>query len=515
MKRNVSRRDFLRAGSLGVGSLLLPGSLLTAKEMSSAAAPTVRRGGVLRAAFAGKASTPMNVLYATSSPFDYVRARLVWDALADIDNGRIDYRLMTSAVSDKTATRWRLTIRRGVTFSDGRPLTARDVLYSLHVWASNPSTQSGWLAPLDMAASHIDDDYTLTLVLKQPIGAFDWRLAQGMFIFPAETRDLTRALGTGAWTLSSSNDSFNAFAPRQDYWDSDHGPLLDQIQLYGIMDTNARINGLKAGQFDYVGGVALTSGLTEQHNPDVKILTAPPELWDSLMFSTNVSKSPFNVPEVREALKLSIDREAMVRTLSFGKGEVANDTLGQGQPWHNNTLPQRHYDPEQAQALLKKAGVSPKLAIRTSNYAWGLAESATLLLRQAKPAGFDLTLNKLPATDYYSDLNALFDAPFKTNFFHPMPLPVALPFYYGSQAPYPFTGPASPKLDALMHTMQAAQGDALVTAIHDVQEELYFHGGDAIFMRIPSIALCSPRVNGVQAVGFFDYPVLRSAWLAS
>ncbi|WP_414502746.1 ABC transporter substrate-binding protein [Zymobacter sp. IVIA_5232.4 C2] len=514
MKRNMSRRALLKAGGLGVGGLLLPGSLLAAGEMPSGTAPRARRGGVLRAAFAGRAGTPMNVLQATRSPLDYVRARLVWDALADTDDGHIDYRLMTSAVSDRAATRWRLTIRRGVTFSDGRPLTAHDVLYSLHVLASNPCTQSGWLAPLDTAASRIDDDYTLTLALKQPIGAFDWRLAQGMFVFPADTRDLDHALGTGAWTLTSSSDSVNTFSPRSDYWDSERGPLLDRIQLYGIMDMNARVNGLKAGQFDYVGGVALTSGLTEQHNPNVKVVTAPPALWDSLMFSMNLSKPPFDSPDVCEALKLSIDREAMVRTLSFGKGDVANDTLGQGQPWHNSTLPQRHYDPERAQALLKKAGVSPRLSILTSNYAWGLAESATLMLRQAKPAGFTLSLNKLPAADYYSDLNALFDAPLKTNYFHPMPLPVALPFYYGRHAPYPFTGPSSPKLDALIQTLQAAQGEALVTAVHDVQEELYFHGGDAIFMRIPSIALSSPRVNGVEAAGYFDYPTLRSAWLA-
>lgn len=513
MKRNVSRRDFLKVSGVGMGSLLIPGTLFS-KENPFAATPAVHRGGVLRAAFAGKAGAPFNVLQATHSPLDYVRSRLIWDTLADVSEGHIDYRLMTSATSDRTATRWTLKIRRGVTFSDGRVLTARDVLYSLHVLASNPTTQSGWLSPLDIAASRVEDDATLTLVLKQPIGAFDWRLAQGMFIIPDGTRDLDHAVGSGAWTVASASDNVNVFKPRHDYWDETGGALLDEIQLYGIADMNARVNGLKAGQFDYVGGVALTNALTEQHNPDIKIVTAPKDLWNSLMFSMNLDRPPFNSPDVCEALKLSIDREAMVRTLSFGTGEIANDTLGQGQPWHNSALPQRHYDPERAQALLKQAGVSPSIAIRTSNYAWGLAESATLLLKQAKPAGFNLSLNKLPATDYYSDLHALFDAPLKTNFFHPMPLPVALPFYYGKNAQYPFTGPSSPQLSGLIDTLQAAQGDALVSAVHDVQEHLYFHGGDAVFMRIPSIALSTPRVNGVQAAGFFDYPVLRSAWLA-
>ena len=94
-----------------------------------------------------------------------------------------------------------------------------------------------------------------------------------------------------------------------------------------------------------------------------------------------------------------------------------------------------------------------------------------------------------------------------------MPLPVALPFYYGTGAPWSFTGPASPQLDALMNAMQAARGDALKARVADVQQWLWQQGGDAVFARIPSIAASTPAVGGVRAAGFFDYPLLRDAWL--
>lgn len=518
MRSDISRRSLLKALSAAVGGALFSNKLFS---MDNNSAPQTglssdipRPGGILRAAFNGKLDGAPNVLYATHSPFDYVRARLIWDTLADSHGGNIEWRLIKSAEPDATSTRWTLKVRPGVTFSDGRRLTAKDVLYSLHALASHPSAQSGWLQPLDSQASRIENDETLTLVLKEPVGAFDWRLSQGMFVFPDGTTDFQQAPGTGAWTLFSTNDNVCTLRPRKDYWDNEGKAWLDEIHLYAIADVNARVNGLKAGQFDYAGGVTLMNARSEQNNPAVRVITAPKEQWNSLAFSMNLSQAPFDRAQVAEALKLSIDRESMVRLLSFGMGEVANDTLGAGQQWHHDSLPCRTYDPEQARALLQQAGIAPEIAIRTSNYVWGLAESATLLLRQAKPAGFNLTLNKLPVADYYSNIPELLNAPIKTNLLHSMPLPVALPFYYGKKAPYSYTGPASPQLDALMQTMQAAQRDAITPAIHNVQEYLYFHGGDAIFARLPSVALCAPGVGGIQAAGFFDYPLLRSAWLA-
>lgn len=512
MFQGVSRRSLIKNIGLLAGSSLFSNSLYSMDKITSS---PPGKGGVLRAAFTGSNSGPANVLTATRTPLGYVRARLIWDTLADSQNGKIEYRLMESAEPDSSSTRWTLKIRPGITFSDGRTLSARDVLYSLQQLAAAPGAQSGWLAPLDVSASRVQDSQTLMLQLKQPVGAFDWRLAQGMMIFPADSKSGLSALGSGAWILGEQNATVTQLLPRHDYWDAASGPWLDRIELYAVDDMNARMNGLKAGQFNYVAGIGLVNAHSEQRNSEVQVLVAPKDEWGSLVFSMNLSTEPFNRQEVVDALKLAINREEMARILGFGFGQSANDALGVGQHWYTPDLPQRHYDPEQAKVLLQRAGIVPRASIRTSNFTWGLAESATLLLRQSAPAGFSLTVNKLPVADFYSDMAALMNAPLKTSTFHAMPLPVALPFYYGSAAPYSFTGPASPQLDVLMKTLQAARGDAMTQAIHDVQHYLYQHGGDAIFARLPSVALATKDVRGIRSGGVFEYPLLRGAWLES
>ncbi|NIF21634.1 ABC transporter substrate-binding protein [Candidatus Pantoea multigeneris] len=511
MNQGLTRRTLIKMVGIGAGIALINGfsPLVWANETSP------QRGGVLRAAFAGSSSDSTNVLHSTNSNVDYVRARLIWDSLAEIDNQRIVWRLMESAEPNNDATRWTLNLRKGVTFSDGRKLTSKDVMFSLRTWLSQPGSQSGWLKPLDLAASRIDDDHQLTLQLHQPVGSFDLLLAQSIFIFPENTQDFTAAIGSGPYTLQSWSQDKSVLQARRDYWDADNGgPWLDEIQLYAISESAARLNGLKAGQFDYVGGMALLTARAEQNNPAMKLWHSASAEMSNLALSMNLSKAPFNRPEVVEALKYAIDREAMVRAVTMGLGEVANDALGAGQPWFSADLPLRHYDPQHAQSLLKKAGLtSTRIALRTSDYEYGTAESATLLLRQAKAAGFDLQLNRVPAADYYSDFNLLLNTPLQTNLYRPMPLPVALPFYYGSAAPWPFTGPATPQLDKLMSAMQAARGDALRQRVADVQHYLWQQGGDAIFARIPSVAASAPGVFGVKAAGFFDYPLLRDAWL--
>jgi peptide/nickel transport system substrate-binding protein len=513
MKQGLTRRALIKTMGIGAG-IVLSNAIL---PLAWADDPKPDRGGVLRAAFAGSSNDSTSVLRSTNSNIDYVRARLVWDSLAEIDNQHIVWRLMESAEPNSDATRWALKIRQGVTFSDGRKLTSRDVMFSLRTWMSQPGSQSGWLKPLDLTASRIEDDHTLTLQLHKPVGSFDLLLAQSIFIFPENTQDFSAAIGSGPYTLQSWSQDKSVLQARADYWDADNGgPWLDEIQLYAISDTAARLNGLKAGQFDYVGGMALLIARAEQANPALKLWHSPPSAMSNLGFSMNLSKAPFNQPEVVEALKYAIDRETMVRAVTMGLGEVANDTLGVGQPWFNADLPVRHYDPDRSRSLLQKAGIKSVTAtIRTSDYEYGTAESATLLLRQAKGAGFDLGLDRVPAADYYSDFNLLLNTPLQTNLYRPMPLPVALPFYYGSAAPWSFTGPATPQLESLMNAMQAARGDALRQRVADVQHYLWQQGGDAIFARIPSVAASAPGVFGVKAAGFFDYPLLRDAWLHS
>jgi peptide/nickel transport system substrate-binding protein len=525
-EHQISRRSVLRAVGAGAGALAV-GNALAACGSSARPAPLAvgtttsiapRRGGKLRAAFAGSASESTSVLQATASPVDYVRARLLWDTVGEIESNGPVWRVASSVEPNADATVWTVRVRDGITFSDGRKLTAQDVLFSLRTLASNPTTQSGLLGGLDVAGSAVRDPQTLQLKLKAPDGFFDLALSQSMFVFPDGTTDFAHAVGSGPFVLRSwSAGSSSLLSARGDYWGSAHGgPYLDQIELLSVSDAGARLNGLKAGQFDYVGGVTLVGARAEQKNPAIRLLTAPQELWRDLALTMNLGTAPFTKPEVVQAVRFAIDREAMVRTVTLGYGETAADALGKHQSWYDTALPTRAYNPGQARKLLASAGLDqPTLTVRTSNYEYGTLEAATAFVQQGQAAGMSVVLNQVPAADYYADTKTLLSTPLQTNLYNAMPLPLMLSFYYGSGASFPLTGPSNPTLDGLITAMHSAVGDKRVSAVHDVQHYLYDNGGDAVFARVPSVAAATPKVQGVQPHGFFDYPCLRDAFLTA
>ncbi len=216
-------------------------------------------------------------------------------------------------------------------------------------------------------------------------------------------------------------------------------------------------------------------------------------------------------------MRCAIDREAMVRTVTFGLGEVADDAMGRHQAWYDASLPRPVHDPDKARRLMSSGKLKgTKLSVRTSDYEYGPLEGATAFVEQGRAAGLRVAVDKVPASDFYADMKALLAAPMKTSFYHPLPLPLALSSYYGPRASYPFTGPSSGTLNGLMTAMHAAVGEGKrIRAVHDVQQYLRAHGGDAVFARVPTVAGAKPAVGGVKALGFFDYPCLRDAYLAA
>jgi peptide/nickel transport system substrate-binding protein len=476
-----------------------------------------RQGGRLRAAFAGSSAESASVIQATATPVDYVRARIVWDTIGEIDGSKPVWRVAESVEPNDDATVWTVRLRDGITFSDGKALTADDVLFSLKTFASQPTTQSAFLAGLDAKASKVRDKRTVELHLKSTDGFFDLALAQSMFVFPDGTKDFAKAPGSGPFVLKKwARSNSSLLTARKDYWGSG-GPYLDEIELLSVTEADARLNGLKAGQFDYAGALTLPTLRAEANNSRLRITTAPRELWGELAFSLNLSTAPFTHAEAVEAVRYAIDREAMVRTVTLGRGEIADDAMGRHQSWYDSSLPRRDHDPDRARRLMPTGALKgTKLSIRTSNYEYGPLEAATAFVEQGRTADLNVGVDKVPAADFYTDIKSLLAAPLKTSFYHPLPLPLALSLYYGPQAPYPFTGPSDDTLNGLMGAMHAAVGDAKRTrAVHDVQQHLYKHGGDVVFARVPTVAGATTAVHGVQAHGFFDYPSLRDAYLAS
>ncbi|MEX3106593.1 MULTISPECIES: ABC transporter substrate-binding protein [unclassified Streptomyces] len=520
----ITRRAALRGVAGGAVAVTAAGALAAcgggSDQQPAAKAPaTPRKGGKLRAAFIGGSTESTDPTLAAGVGIDYVRARVVWDALGELDGGKPVWRLAQSVEPNADATRWTVRIRKGVTFSDGRALTAKDVLFSLRTLIAKRSPQAGFIAHLDLNKARARDTWTLELPLTMADGFFDLALAHSMFVFPDGTKDLTKAVGSGPYVVKEWQAGRSSLlVPRADYWDAGHGgPYLDELELIPVTDAAARLSGLKAGQFDYAGGLALTALRTERGNSALRLEIPPKDLWVDLSLPMNLGLKPFTDPRVVRAVKLALDRASLVRTVTLGQGETGNDLVGAHQPYYDTGIAQTTYDPEQARRLLKEAGQEGlAVRIRTSDYDYGTEESATAMVPMLAKAGITATLDKVPAADYYSDFKTILATPVQTAAYHPNPLPLAIRTYYGSTASFPLTGTQdAPALDPLIAAMnRATREEERRTRVADVLEHLHEHGGDALFARVPTVSGSAATAHGVTPRGYADFPSLRDAFVA-
>ncbi|MDQ1021161.1 ABC transporter substrate-binding protein [Streptomyces afghaniensis] len=520
----ITRRAALRGVAGGTAAVAAGGVLAACggggEEPAGAEASVApRKGGKLRAAFIGGSTESTDPTLAAGVGIDYVRARVVWDTLGELDGGKPVWRLAEVVEPDSDATTWTVRVRKGVTFSDGRQLTATDVLFSLRTLVDKRSPQSGFMTHLDLRKARARDARTVELPLTMADGFFDLALAHSMFVFPDGTKNLAKAPGSGPYVLKQwQAGRGSVLVPREDYWDRAHGgPYLDELELVSVTDAAARLSGLKSGQFHYAGGLALTAVRTERGNSAVRVETPPKDLWVDLDLPMNLGLKPFTDARVVRAVKLALDRESLVRTVTLGQGEAGNDLVGAHQPYYATGIAQTAYDPERAAGLLKEAGHEGlAVSIRTSDYDYGTEESATAMVPMLAKAGIKATLDKVPAADYYSDFKTILSTPIQTSAYHPNPLPLMIRTYYGSTAAYPLTGTKGAQaLDPLIAAMnRATRDDQRRARVADVQEHLHEHGGDALFARVPTVSGAAAKAHGVKARGYADYPSLRDAFLA-
>jgi peptide/nickel transport system substrate-binding protein len=519
----ITRRAVLR-GVTGAAVGITAGGALAAcgggdeEPAAAKASATPRKGGKLRAAFIGGSAESTDPTLAANVGVDYVRARLVWDTLGELDGGKPVWRLAESVEPNADATQWTVRIRKGVTFSDGRPLTADDVLFSLRTLVQKRSPQGGFITHLDLKKARAKDARTVELPLTMADGFFDLALAHSMFVFPDGTKNFAKAPGSGPYVLKKwQAGRSSVLAPREDYWDAaGGGPYLDELELLSVTDAAARLSGLKAGQFEYACGLALTAVRTERGNDALRIELPPKDLWVDLSLPMNLGLKPFTDERVVRAVKLALDRESLVRTVTLGQGEVGNDLVGAHQPYFDDGIAQTAYDPERARKLLAEAGADGlSLRIRTSNYDYGTEESATAIVPMLAKAGIRATLDKVPAADYYSDFKTILSTPVQTAAYHPNPLPLMIRTYYGSAAPFPITGTGdAAKVDPLIAAMNRATGEQQRAArMADLQEYLHDQGGEALFARVPTVSGAAAKAHGIKARGYADYPSLRDAFV--
>ncbi len=409
----ISRREFIRfATLLGMSAALATacsgggGEPATTGQTGTETTTTgsSRYGGTLRKAMA---------LQLIDHP-----ARLSWVQGANIvrqvgeyltetgpDNITRPY-LLERWEANEDVSQWTLYIRKGVTFNNGDEFTADDVMFTFSQWLDPDigSSMLGLLAYLGgMNSVTKIDDYTIQLNLETPSISFP----EDVFNYPGTIlhRDfegdfIRQPIGTGAFLLEEYSEGERAvFTRRPDYWrtaaNGDQLPYLDQI-IYVALDSDAAVAAVQSGQVDSLYQPRPADWQALKDNPN--LVTYAASTAQCFILRMRVDLEPWNDVRVRNALKISQDREKILQLSYFGEGDLSIDAhVAPIHPAYAEK-PIPAYDPDGARALLEEYAAEKgvdlplKVTLATKNDE-AEPEIATALKEQAEPSGFDITLD--------------------------------------------------------------------------------------------------------------------------
>jgi peptide/nickel transport system substrate-binding protein len=274
-----------------------------------------------------------------------------WDASLKLQPG------LATAWKNLNETTWEVTLRPGVRFHDGSPLTAEDVkaVYERNTVPGKTVVQSGFAT---IEAIQIVNPATLRIVTKKPDPLMPVRMAQmGGYIYPARfvtdegTKELARKpIGTGAYRFVSwSKDDQLVMEANRDWWGwGGKAPSVDRVVWKPIPDDFARLSALQRGEVDVITNVP----------PDemkiVRTLTVP--ATRTVTFWMNTTQPPLSDQRVRQALHYAMDVPSIVKNLYAGQGKPFSGGLADTDFGYNPALKPYPYDPTRAKKLLAEAG---------------------------------------------------------------------------------------------------------------------------------------------------------------
>ncbi|MFE7583387.1 ABC transporter substrate-binding protein [Streptomyces gardneri] len=297
------------------------------------------------------------------------------------------------------------TLRDGVTFSDGAPFTAKDVVFTYRT-ILDPKTNNASRTELDAIkkVEAVGDD-TVVFTLKYPYAPFAERTVQA--IAPehvAAKQDVntgaftTKPIGTGPYVLTGwSKGEKLTFKANPAYWDG--APAVKKFTMAVVKDDDVRATRLRAGDLD---GAILPPNLAEGFAADKGKKTYAAKTYDYRTVTLPTHHKVTGDTAVRRALDIAVDRQAMVDKILEGAGKPAYGPVPTDSPWFAKGTERRH-DLAGAQKILDEDGWKPgpdgvrvKNGVRAEFPLWYLSgdklrqDHALAYASDAKKAGIDI-----------------------------------------------------------------------------------------------------------------------------
>lgn len=380
------------------------------------------------------------------------------------------------------------------TWHDGKPVTSKDVKYTLEqIVSDKAATASGLIG----AISKVDatDDHTAIIHLKQPsasiIGFLSW---YGVFILPAhiyEGTDWTtnpanmKPVGSGPFKFVSYKAGASIELEANDRYFGE-GPFLEKLVFQIIPDDNTQVQALVNGEVDYLPSLPSAQVATIQATPGFK--TAEKVYPSPIYFGFNFKKAPLDKADVRRAIAMAVDRDQILSTALSGLGTTSNRFYPAVIQWASNpdaTAPA--FDLDGANALLDKAGLPLKGDTRFPVklfYFTGwpeVADTATVLKEQFAKIGVTVELVTLEIGAWEDQVRAG-DSDLAMLGGFQGPDPANLTSRVGTGGTLNYWSYSNPEVDDLL-----AKGDAATS--QEARVPFYFKAQEVLAKDLPIVQL--------------------------
>jgi peptide/nickel transport system substrate-binding protein len=418
----LSRRDFIRRGTVVGISVPLLGSILAACGGSSSSTPPSgssptsstgsgsgggKPGGVIKVGIVTPTAAINPLTVADQGGLDMLAQTGEYLTLST-QGLTLQPVLATSWSANSAGDVWTFKLRQGVKFHGGASMTADDVVYTYQLHtdpAKGSAALSAFAGVLKPAGVVKVDDHTVEFHLEAPNGNFPYLTSSdnyNMIILPNHsdpTQWQSTFIGTGPFILGSYTPKVSAtFLRNPSYWGTAALPSSTQFTFYDTQTPS--VAALQGGSIDVLGQFAVSGGealLSGSYNVIKLKSSAHREL------SMRCDQAPFTDPRVRQAIALTLDRNAIAKALFNGYADIGNDSpFAPVFPSTDTSVAQRAVNIAQAKSLLAAAGHGSGFSTQliTENFL-EIPQFAQIIQQSAKQIGVTINLKVETSSAYY------------------------------------------------------------------------------------------------------------------
>ncbi|EPJ48354.1 MAG: periplasmic dipeptide transport protein DppA [Osedax symbiont Rs1] len=404
IKGQLNRRDFMRrASALGI-ALPFTGALFS----QSAMAETPKKGGTLILGLAGGATTDSLDPALALAQVAGVILKAWGNTLVTTSptDGSVQPELAESWEATPGAKTWTFTLRKGVTFHNGKEMTSDDVVKTLQRHSGEETKSAALGIMRGIESFKTAGKYQFVVELKSGNADLPYLLSDYHLVIQPNggIDNPTAAIGTGPYKLESNEAGVRFLGSKYaNHWDANAGHV-DAVEIRVLNDQTARMAALRSGQIHIANLLDPKTAKLMDRLPNVTIQNTSGRAH--YLFPMHCDKAPFENNDLRLAMKYAIDRQEMVDRILHGYGSIGNDIpINGAYDLFSNDIEQRSYDPDKAAFHYKKSGHSGQIQLNVSDVAFPGAVDASLLYQQhAKKAGIDIQVNRSPSDGYWSNV---------------------------------------------------------------------------------------------------------------